>query len=73
MMELPPFHGRRLIYIGTVQAQDTFEEVNRAGGMTIQVGTDGPTAAKLRIDNIACVHTALTVLVDLHRDHGLDH
>jgi trehalose 6-phosphate phosphatase len=64
MLTLLPFRGRRPIFIGGNLAQDAFEAVNVAGGLAIEVGTDGPTAATLRIANVASVHEALEILLE---------
>jgi trehalose-6-phosphatase len=63
MLTLLPFRGRRPIFIGGSLAQDAFEAVNVAGGLAIEVGTDGPTAATLRIANVASVHEVLEILL----------
>jgi len=71
LMSAPPFLGRLPIYIGDAIAQDAFETVNRAGGVSIEVGLFGQTAAKLRIADIAGVHRVLEVVLrdQRHRLH----
>ena len=64
MLTLRPFRGRRPIFIGGNLAQDAFKAVNVAGGLAIEVGTDGPTAATLRIANVASVHEVLEILLE---------
>lgn len=61
----PPFAGRLPVYIGDdITDEDGFAMVNRLGGHSIRVGTEGPTAATWRIASVPALLGWLASLPD---------
>lgn len=64
-MALPPFAGRRPVYIGDdLTDEHGFLAVNARGGISIQVGMREPTAAAYRIPSVPGLHAWLARLAD---------
>jgi trehalose 6-phosphate phosphatase len=58
-----PFLGRAPIYLGDdLTDEPAFEQVNRAGGLSVAVAVGRPTAAKLRLPSPAAVQRWLQAL-----------
>jgi trehalose 6-phosphate phosphatase len=52
----PPFIGRRPVFVGDdTTDEDGFAEINRAGGVTVRVGTAGETAANYGLRSVGKV------------------
>jgi trehalose 6-phosphate phosphatase len=52
-MAIPPFAGRRPIFLGDDTADENgFEAINEAGGISIRVRPRGPSAAQYRLDDV---------------------
>lgn len=59
-----PFAGRRPVFLGDdVSDEVGFEHVNAAGGISIRVRPDGPTAAKYALPDVAAVHRWLRATI----------
>lgn len=53
-MKRPPFAGRRPVFLGDDTSDENgFEAVNEAGGLSIRVRPQGPTAASCRLADVA--------------------
>jgi trehalose 6-phosphate phosphatase len=53
-MEVPPFFGRRPVFLGDDTSDENgFEAINEAGGISIRVKPNGPTAASYVLDDVA--------------------
>jgi trehalose 6-phosphate phosphatase len=56
-MEEAPFIDKQPIFLGDdVTDEDAFKAVNRLGGTTVLVGAERPSAARLRLPDVAAVH-----------------
>jgi trehalose 6-phosphate phosphatase len=54
-MTIPPFAGRRPAFLGDDTADENgFEAINEAGGISIRVRPNGPTAAQFGLDDVTC-------------------
>jgi trehalose 6-phosphate phosphatase len=64
LMDLPPFAGRRPLFIGDdVTDESGFEVVNALQGWSVRVGPEGTaTAANFRLDNVRAVRDWLDTL-----------
>ena len=63
MLQHPPFHGRRPVFIGDdVTDEDGFRIVNDLGGLSIRVGQGNETAARYALGNVDDVHDWLRVV-----------
>jgi trehalose 6-phosphate phosphatase len=61
----PPFAGRVPVFIGDdVTDEDGFRVVNDHGGLSIQIGTRLPTAARARIASVGELHAWLGDIAD---------
>jgi len=70
-MEIAPFAGRRPIFIGDDTADESgFEYVNGAGGRSIRVKPDRPTAARETLPDVAAVRDWIEGLVDWTETKG---
>jgi len=55
-----PFHGRRPLYVGDdLTDEPGFEWVNAAGGLSVAVSTERPTAAAMRLQSVGAVRSWL--------------
>lgn len=53
-MEIPPFAGRRPVFLGDDTSDENgFEAINEAGGISVRVKPRGPTAATYALENVA--------------------
>lgn len=65
-MNLPPFHGRRPVFLGDdVTDEHGFTAVNDMGGLSIRIGVCGETAAKWRLANVSETRTWLRSAISL--------
>jgi trehalose 6-phosphate phosphatase len=64
-MDLPPFAGRRPVYIGDdLTDEHGFVAANARDGISIQVGTREPTAAAWRVASVPDLHAWLARMAD---------
>ena len=61
-----PFKNRTPLFLGDDQTdEDAFKFVNKIGGLSVRVGTEGTSLAKFRLQNVVVARKWLSAISNL--------